>query len=164
MIKLIRVDDRLIHGQIITKWIKHYDITAIIAVDDETAKNPVLKSIATMAVPKMIKSYICKTEEARDIVNKLDNDENVMIVVRFPKVAFDLVINHGLKADRINIGNVSKKVGDTKKVFEVTHNIFITDEDIEYLNKLQEGGIDIDFQLLPETPLYPWSKVKSNLK
>jgi len=163
LVKLIRVDDRLIHGQIITKWIKHYDITTIVAVDDETAKNPVLKSIATMAVPRNIKCYVCKTEEAKNIIDSIDYKENVMIVVRFPKIAYEL-IKLGIKAPRLNIGNVSKRVGNPK-VFEITHNIFITEEDVGYLNKLEESKeVNIDFQLLPETPVYLWGKVKSNLK
>ncbi|MCG0276653.1 MAG: PTS sugar transporter subunit IIB [Thermosediminibacteraceae bacterium] len=163
MVKLIRVDDRLIHGQIITKWIRYCDITAIVAVDDETAKNPVLKSIATMAVPRGINCYVCKTEEAKNVIDSIENKENVMIVVRFPKIACEL-IELGIETPRLNIGNVSKKAGD-QKVYEITHNIFITEEDVNYLNKLEENkGVNIDFQLLPETPIYLWSKVKSNLK
>ncbi|KYO66939.1 PTS sugar transporter subunit IIB [Thermovenabulum gondwanense] len=164
MIKLLRVDDRLIHGQIITKWIRHYDITLIVAVDDETAKNPVLKSIATMAVPKNIKCIICKAEEVKDVVNSINEKENVMMIVRFPKIAYEL-INNGIKVHRLNIGNVSKKINSNQKIFEITHNIFLTDEEVGYLNDLEENkGVNIDFQLLPETPIYFWSKVKLNFK
>lgn len=133
-------------------------------MDDETAKNPVLKSIATMAVPKNIRCSICKTEEAKNIVDSIDDKENIMIIVRFPKAAYEL-IKSGIKVPRLNVGNVSKRTGVNQKVFEITHNIFITEEDVNYFNQLEENKeVNIDFQLLPETPLYSWSKVKSNLK
>ncbi|MCR4430898.1 MAG: PTS sugar transporter subunit IIB [Tepidanaerobacteraceae bacterium] len=163
MIKIIRVDDRLIHGQIVTKWIKFHDIDAIIAVDDETAGNPVLKSIATMAVPKNVKCIICKFDEVKESLNSIREKSSIMIIVRFPRTAYEL-FNAGINFQRLNIGNVSKKVKETRKTYEITHNIFITEEEVGYLNKLEEGGINVDFQLLPETPLYSWSKIKNTLK
>ena len=50
---VVRVDDRLIHGQTIVAWCPTLAIQEIIAIDDESAKNPMLKSIMTMSVPPL---------------------------------------------------------------------------------------------------------------
>ncbi len=163
MVKLIRVDDRLIHGQVITKWIRYTDATSVVAVDDETAKNPALKSIAAMAVPRSVKCAVCSLEEAVSVVEAMDGEkEKIMVIVRYVPVACELV-RSGLKPARVNIGNVAKKRDTSQEVFEVTHTIFITRSDIESLLNIENAGIDIDFQLLPETPLYSWKNVKASL-
>ena len=51
MIKLIRCDDRLIHGQVIVRVISSFDINKIVIVDDFTASNEVLKSVFALATP-----------------------------------------------------------------------------------------------------------------
>ena len=51
-----RIDDRLIHGQIVTAWCSHLNIQEIIAIDDTLAGNSMLQSIMLMGVPKQYKS------------------------------------------------------------------------------------------------------------
>ena len=58
---VVRVDDRLIHGQTIVAWCPTLAIQEIIAIDDESAKNPMLKSIMTMSVPPLYKTHIVTT-------------------------------------------------------------------------------------------------------
>ena len=60
----VRVDDRLIHGQTIVAWCPTLGIQEIIAVDDVSAANPMLKSILTMGVPKNYKTGIVTTQGA----------------------------------------------------------------------------------------------------
>ena len=64
----VRVDDRLIHGQTIVAWCPTLGIQEIIAVDDVSAANPMLKSILTMGVPKNYKTGIVTTQEAKELL------------------------------------------------------------------------------------------------
>ena len=64
----VRVDDRLIHGQTIVAWCPTLKIDEIIAIDDVSAKNPMLKSILTMSVPKNYKADIVTTDEAKEML------------------------------------------------------------------------------------------------
>lgn len=61
----VRVDDRLIHGQIVTAWAINLGIEKIIAVDDTLASNTMLKSIMTMAAPKEYEPEIITTNEVK---------------------------------------------------------------------------------------------------
>ena len=77
----IRVDDRLIHGQTIVAWCPTLSIKEIIAVDDESAKNPVLKSIMTMGVPSSYKTHIVTTEEAKKLL-AVESSVNRLVTAR----------------------------------------------------------------------------------
>ena len=66
----VRVDDRLIHGQTIVAWCPTLGIQEIIAVDDASAQNPMLKSILTMGVPKNYVTNIVTTAEAKELLTE----------------------------------------------------------------------------------------------
>ena len=151
--KYIRVDDRLIHGQIITQWTKYLNINVIIVIDDKTAKNSVLKKNMSMSVPQNYKTIICSIDEAKEIIEKYDNtNSNVLVIVRFPEM-LNKIASYGTKPEIINIGNVSKKDGS---VFEVTHNVFLTKTDIEVIEELFKNNYKITFQLVPDTSKITW--------
>ena len=80
----VRVDDRLIHGQTIVAWCPTLSIKEIIAIDDESAKNPMLKSIMTMGVPPTYKTHIVTTEEAKKILSQ-ESTVNRLVIVKFPE-------------------------------------------------------------------------------
>ncbi len=156
MSNFIRVDDRLIHGQIITKWASYLNVKNIVVIDDKTAKNDMLKSIMTMSVPKAYSTFVCSYVDAKDVMQKLSNENNnTLILIRFPSMLKSLA-DDGIVIDSINIGNVSKKGEENK--FEITHNIFLTEEDIQIIEQLHKQGQKITFQLVPDTPSYTWSK------
>ena len=77
----VRVDDRLIHGQTIVAWVPTLKIEEIIAVDDVSASNPMLKSIMTMGVPKQYKTHIVTTAEA-DALLREGADVNRLLIVK----------------------------------------------------------------------------------
>lgn len=154
----IRIDDRLIHGQIIARWSKYLNLNNIIAIDDKTASNPMLKSIMTMSVPKEYKTYICKMEEFKDLISKLEkNNENNLIIARFPYMLKDILFE-GMQAESINIGNVSKKDEDSP---EIITNVFLTKKDISVVEELHNQGKEIVFQLVPDSQRLTWEKARS---
>ena len=63
-LKLVRIDFRLIHGQVMTRWVKKYDITNIVVIDDKSSKSPILKKILLNAAPAGIKVEIESVESA----------------------------------------------------------------------------------------------------
>lgn len=154
----VRIDDRLIHGQIVTSWVKSLKINKIIAIDDEIASNEMMKSIVTMGVPKHIKSYIIKKSELKDY---LDADVNTLIITRFARDLSDL-FELLKEAEHINIGNCSKQENPafTTKGKGVGQLLSFTKEDVIALDFYQEKGIDVIVQQLPTDKLVHWHKLK----
>ena len=85
MIKLVRCDDRLIHGQCVTRIIPIYGIKAIIAIDNATATNAMLKKIFVMAAPKGIKTVVVTEEDSISLIQEaIQNDVPTLIIMRVP--------------------------------------------------------------------------------
>lgn len=83
-IALVRIDERLIHGQVMSAWIQYANSHHIIIVDDATAKDPFLKMILSAAVPGNLKVDITTVEDAKNVLEKAD--DRVVILVKKPEL------------------------------------------------------------------------------
>jgi len=69
MIECLRIDDRLLHGQVITKWLTRYDPDAIVIADDGVARDEIAKMALRIAKPDGMKMSIRSVEEAIGLLN-----------------------------------------------------------------------------------------------
>ena len=74
-ITVIRIDDRLIHGQIITKWIAEARAEQILVVDEKSAADPMLRMILALAVPSGIHLEVLSQEAALKHLRPADADD-----------------------------------------------------------------------------------------
>ena len=156
----IRIDDRLIHGQIVTAWVKTLGTERIIAIDETMANNPLMKSIMTMGVPSNIKASIVTTEEARTLLK--DNTKKTLVVVRFARNLLPL-IEELSNAKHVNIGNCSKQ---EKEAFNyrggvgVGQLISLTSDDVDTLNAFANRNISVIMQQIPTDKRVSWEDIK----
>ena len=147
-INVFRIDDRLIHGQIITKWIKDANAKMIMVVDDKAAGDKTQQMILKFAVPAGIKLEILSKEAAVKRVAEDTTNTNVLMLVRNPKEA-NALVEMGLKVDRIIIGNISNsksEVGRTK----LLDYIYVEPADVEAKKSLNDKGILLEEKADPE--------------
>lgn len=147
-INVFRIDDRLIHGQIITKWIKDANAKMIMVVDDKAAGDKTQQMILKFAVPAGIKLEILSKEAAVKRVAEDTTNTNVLMLVRNPKEA-NALVEMGLKVDRIIIGNISNsksEVGRTK----LLDYIYVEPADVEAIKSLNDKGILLEVKAVPE--------------
>ena len=83
-VKLSRVDFRLIHGQVVTRWVGRLDITGILIIDDRSAKSALQKKILNGVKPAGVNLYIESVESAGEKwkAGEYDGDTNLMILFR----------------------------------------------------------------------------------
>lgn len=161
----VRVDDRLIHGQIISAWAKSLNIQSIIAIDNEMAENEMIAEILIMGVPKEYNPKIVTQKEAIDLVEKGLPTRNIMLITRFPKnlrsIMKDLEV-----ASEINLGNLSKQADSIyiSKKIGVGQLLCFSEEDIETLDELENTGIKVITRQMPKDKEVPWSTIRTNLK
>jgi len=161
MITLNRVDDRLIHGQCIVRVLVDFKIEKIIIVDDFTASNPVLKNIFNLATPPQAKSVIYSIEETRvDLPPFIENNENVLLLMRSPTVSLKLFEIHPQLKKELNIGPISYRP-DTVKVTPYT---YLSREEIDAINKIEERRIRIYFNQTIDQKVIEWNEVKDLCK
>ncbi|MEF9967996.1 MAG: PTS sugar transporter subunit IIB [Longicatena sp.] len=157
----IRVDDRLIHGQTIVAWCPTLGIQEIIAIDDESAKNPMLRSILTMGVPKQYITHIVTTEEAKEIL-KQESDKNRLVIVKFPSLL--VAIKDEIQGcEQIILGNMAKRPDTNHQVTGATGIFFLSDEDITNIDGLIKEGFKVSFQQLPNAAGTSWETFKKSI-
>ena len=160
----IRIDDRLIHGQIVTAWCQTLSIQQIIAVDDELANNPTLQGIMTMGVPTQYNTQIIKVDEVEDQLEKA-RDKNCLLIMRFCSLLGPL--RELIKgADSINLGNCSK-LPDVK--YKLARGagwfIYLSQADADILRCIaEEDGIEVVSQQLPQEKKIDWATMKKKMK
>ncbi len=142
----IRIDDRLIHGQVCSLWIPYYKPDRIIIIDDEIATNDTRKAILKFGCPANVKLAIISVASAFDKLSKgLDEGIKVMILCNRPEPLFKLY-DMGYKFDEISIGNMSRKEGALQ--FRTT--VYTTKDDRFYFDELQKRGVKIYCQMSPQ--------------
>lgn len=147
-INVFRIDDRLIHGQIVTKWIKDAAAKMIMVVDDRAASDKTQQMILKFAVPSGIKLEILNKQDAVKRVSEDNTNMNVLMLVRNPKEA-NALVEMGLKINKIIIGNISNsksEVGRTK----LLDYIYVEPEDVEAIRSLDSKGIKLEVKAVPE--------------
>lgn len=145
MITLIRVDDRLIHGQVAVGWCKAVNASQIMVIDDIVAKDEAQKLIMKLAAPQNVDVYILTFNEAiRQIETFKKSKNNALILVRDPKVLVDL-INNGFKIDKVNVGNVRMRSDRVR----LTKEVAATKDEILSWKELDKLGVKLEAQWLP---------------
>lgn len=157
----VRVDDRLIHGQTIVAWCPTLSIKEIIAIDDESAQNPTLKSIMTMGVPSTYKTHIVTTEEAKVLLQQ-GSEMNRLVIVKYPGKLADLGEDI-LDAESITLGNLAKREDTVHKVSGATGIFYLSNGDVSLIDDLVAKGAEINFQQLPSTAKTTWEAFKKSI-
>lgn len=156
----VRVDDRLIHGQTIVAWCPTLGIKEIIAVDDVSAANQMLKNIMTMSVPGTYKTNIVSADEAKALL-KNEGNGNRLLIVKTTETLRRLK-EEVKKAKALILGNLAKRTDSIHKIDGATGIFYLSEEDVEILNELAEGGLDVYFHQLPTSTKTTWNSfVKS---
>ncbi len=150
MIALVRVDNRLLHGQILETWIPRLGIREIVVADDEAAASPLARAAMMLCVPPDLPVRI---EAVRDVpwaqlaassrkVLVLLRDVPALLAAREAGLAPEL-------ARRVNVGNVHFGPGRRP----VSSSVFLTDGEVHALRALSAAGYDVEARAIPsETP------------
>lgn len=158
MIKLLRCDDRLIHGQCMTKIVQQYDVKEIIIVDDFIASNGAMKRIFEMAVPKGMKAKIYTSENVVDQLHEsLGNEISTIVLMRSPVTMLKLFQNVEDLPKEFNIASVAP--GPEK--IEITQYAQFSQEELVSVKEMKNMGIHIWLQLIPGTTIIEWNDIES---
>lgn len=153
-LKLTRIDFRLIHGQVMTRWVKQHDVKSIVVIDNNSAKNPLLKRILLGVAPAGVDVLVYTIEQA---VEKWTNNEmpkNNYIILLKDVNSTSKAWEKGLNLKRVQIGGV-EGAGNKKNIFK---NVVMSKEEVETMKVLYDAGVDVYFQILPEDPEVPFTE------
>lgn len=144
MIKVVRLDDRLVHGQIINNWCTSEEITEIIVINKEVANNELRKTIIEISVPQDINILFCDVTDALNIYREEDKYENIMLIFGNPFEIIEFIENGG-ELSKINIGGMSYKKGRKR----ISTAFYANDEEVDALYNIVKKNIPLEIRLLP---------------
>ncbi len=152
---LVRIDDRLIHGQVIAVWCKHRPFTRIVIVDDEVAADPFMQEVMRLAAPPGLRVEVLSLEEA---IRRLPQDthprETTMVLLRSPQVALRLY-EGGVRYTALNVGGLG--IGPGRR--PLFRHIAASDEEIAALKALAERGVEITFLTVPGEKAWSFAEI-----
>lgn len=152
MIKLIRLDERLIHGQVAIKWSRHTGVDRILVLDDEAAGNEIIKKTLMMAAPASVKAAIKDVDSGIKILNDPRMETvKVLVLVSNPSDLLK-VVNNVEGIPLINIGNygriAEKKQGEERKTYK--SNLYAYEDEVSVFKEVIKSGIPCEYQTTPE--------------
>ncbi|HDR2876143.1 PTS mannose transporter subunit IIAB [Enterobacter roggenkampii] len=140
VIGLARIDDRLIHGQVATRWTKETNVQRIIVVSDEVAADTVRKTLLTQVAPPGVTAHVVDVAKMIRVYNNPKYaGERVMLLFTNP-TDVERIVEGGVKITSVNIGGMAFRQGKT----QVNNAISVDAKDIEAFNKLNARGMELE--------------------
>ena len=156
-IELVRIDDRLIHGQIATTWINDYNIEQVLIVDDNVVQDKMQQSVISMTAPANVKVKVFGVDSFIGIYKKNPIKRRTMIVLTNSIDAYRLLAG-GVEIDYLNVGGMRFLDGRTK----IARAVSVTPEEREAFKKIIEMGIDVRIQMIPRDEIVEMKNVIDN--
>lgn len=135
-LKLVDIDDRLIHGQVATTWIPDFGIESVIIVNDACANVPVQRSVAGLAVPN-IKVSVFTVEKFIDVLKKTTLKKVTLVLFGNPIDALALKKN-GLDFTYLNVSGM--RFNDERQ--RIHKNMSITADEKRAFEELESLGVE----------------------
>jgi len=143
---LVRIDDRLIHGQVTSYWMRHLEANSIIIADDQVAADPFMLDILKLAAPHGVEVVAYGVEQAAQVLSSPDiSSKRVMLLVKTPESALRLK-KLGVDFEHLNVGGMGNAPG-RKTLYR---NISASAKELEVLRCLQDMGVTVEFRILSE--------------
>lgn len=141
-VSLLRIDDRLIHGQVMTGWVKHINATKIIIIDDELVHDDFMISVLEMAVPNHMTLNIFNVAQAIDVLSNVKDDgedDKIIILVKSPIPVLAL-LQGGVNFEELIVGGM----GVNEKRSRLYRNLAASDVERAAFSEINQ----LEYQLI----------------
>lgn len=150
MVELLRIDDRLLHGQVAFSWVNRYTPDAILIANDEVMKNEIQKMAIKMAKPAGMKMAIKTLDDAIDLINNEHvKNMKLFVVVKTSRDALKLIRGVKEHIRLMNIGGISNRKKGGKSIAK---GIYLSDEDIRNIKEILNLIDEVDIRVVPTDP------------
>ena len=140
---LVRIDDRLIHGQVMTAWMKTLPAKQIIVIDDKVAKDDFMLFVLQNAAPSGVKVLALTEEKALETL-KAGLSTPSFILAKSP-LSLKVLIENGIDIKAVNIGGMGMKAGRTT----IYKTVSASEEERICIKEFLDKGIDVAIQIVP---------------
>lgn len=144
-IVLVRVDCRLIHGQVVETWVPHTGANCLLVANDALVDNTFLQSVMEMAVPPGVHVLFCQVDEVPGTLADVERrGERAILLCASSADALE-IYRRGVRFATLNIGNLHYASGKV----EISPSVFFAKEDFEAVDSLSHLGVSVDVRATP---------------
>lgn len=143
-IELVRIDDRLIHGQVATTWLKDYEIEQVIIADDEVSNNEMKKTMAMVAAPTGIRVHVFPVDKFIQVQKDNPIKRRTLLLFTQPSDV-QKALDHGIDISEVYIGGM--RASEVRRRISKAVNISSTEE--QTFQELADRGVSLIVQTVP---------------
>lgn len=138
-----RVDNRLVHGQVIEAWLPYTGARHLVVANDSLAVDPLRQQIVSLAVPQRVQMHFCPLGGLPDVLAQCGEEPTLVLLENCQDVAH--IVQMGVCLTTLNVGNLHYAPG--KK--QILPHVAVTDDEALLLRGLFEKGAQLDFRSVP---------------
>jgi mannose/fructose/N-acetylgalactosamine-specific phosphotransferase system component IIB len=154
-IVLARIDNRLIHGQVLESWVPSLRANCIIVANDEVAQAVMQKILMQAAVPRGVRVIIDTVDAVSQLLCSGELDDVRVLLLFATAGDARQAIESGVTLKKLNLGNMHAGSGK----LQCSCTIFLDPEDVEDLQKIQDFGVHVTSQCVPSEREIAWTKM-----
>ena len=144
----VRIDDRMIHGQVATQWSGRLNATRIMVINDSIVNDDMRKTVVRLAAPANVSTSILSRQKAlTNIKNGKYKGQRVLLICVSP-MDVNYLIDNGLPIKSVNVGNLAQRDGTER----IRPSVNVTPEEKEAFKKLIGRGVEVTVIPTPQSP------------
>ena len=143
-IRLTRIDNRLIHGQVATQWCGVVGANLLLVANDAVAADEFRQGLMNMAAPAYAQTRFFTIEKTINIIHKASANQHIAIICESPQDVLKLV-EGGVPIKKFNM-----HMAEGKR--QVATSVAVDDDDVATFRKLQDLGVELEIKRVPDTP------------
>lgn len=155
-LNMVRVDYRMVHGQIVAKWIKFRPVDRLILADDSLVDDPFMGDIYRMAVPDREVDIV----KLGDVQTAIDRKNDTVLLIFKDVASAYTVYKNGLQLPELNVGAVQNSA--QRKA--VVQGVALTVEEYKKLSEMKAEGVNVFLQPIPENDPVSLGSIEKKLK
>lgn len=153
-IVLARIDNRLIHGQVLEAWVPFVHADCIIVANDEVATRPLQMKLMAAAVPSDIRVFIGRLDAVAEFVSNELGESHALLLFADSSDALR-ALRSGIPFHHLNLGNLHG--GDGKRRISCT--IAVDDRDLGNFHQIEADGVQITARCIPSDDPCDWKQL-----
>ncbi|GAQ25285.1 MULTISPECIES: PTS sugar transporter subunit IIB [Tepidanaerobacter] len=160
MLLQLRVDDRLLHGQVGTAWTPKLQADMVIIANDKVSNNSMLKMTMSLAKPAGVDLKILTINQAIEFLNDKDGklaNRRVFIITESIQDAA-LLVEHVKDLNKVNLGGIRQSQNQDK--VKISKQVFLNEQEMKILSRMAEKNVEIFEQIAPLDPKKNWENIQ----
>lgn len=138
-----RVDNRLVHGQVIEAWLPYTAARHLVVSNDSLVVDPLRQQIVSLAVPQRVQMHFCSLAALPDTLAACGEESTLVLLENCQDV--ERIIKQGVVIATLNVGNLH--YGPGKR--QLLPHVAVTDDEANFLHDLSSSGTQLDFRSVP---------------